>query len=130
MTFANSGQLINVNLGPVPELDLTDRPLRQPEMRLQERTDGGRLLLSAPGGWPKQTTIYLDDCILTLVAATAGKGTWYTAVQLPNHLDSERLRASLSGDEILVEMPIGSEFQDEDTLRELMILPANRRTAV
>ena len=130
MTFANSGQLINVNLGPTPELDLTDRPLRQPEVRLQERTDGGRLLLSAPGGWPKQTTLYIDDCILTLVAATGGEGTWYAAMQLPNHLDRDRLQASLSGDEILVEMPIRSEFQDEDSMRELMILPANRRTAV
>jgi hypothetical protein len=124
MTFSTKKHTITIDLEPPPALVLTDRPLRQPEMRLRETTAGSRLLLYAEGGWPRHTTIYLDDCILTLIAPTGGNGTWYTAVQLPNHMDRDRLTASARGDELLVEMPLRSEFTDEDSLREAMILPA------
>lgn len=123
MTFASAKHLITVNLEPAPKLELEDRPLRQPEMRLRETTAGGRLSFSVPRGWPRHTAIYLDDCILTLVAATGGNGTWYTAVQLPNHLDRSRLRASVSAQELVVEMPLRERFLDAQSLREAMILP-------
>ena len=124
MTFATAKHTITVDLEPPPDLDLTDRPLRQPDMRMRETTAGGRLSLHADGGWPRHTTIYLDDCILTLVASTGGQGTWYTSVQLPNHTDRSQLEASISGNELVVEMPLRQEFKDEENLREAMILPA------
>lgn len=124
MTFATAKHTITVDFEPPPELDLGDRPLRQPEMRMKETTAGGRLFLRADGGWPRHTTVYLDDCILTLVASTGGGGTWYTAVQLPNHTDRSQLKASISGEDLIVEMPLRDEFTDEANLREAMILPA------
>ena len=40
MTFSTEKHTITIDLEPPPELVLTDRPLRQPEMRLRETTAG------------------------------------------------------------------------------------------